>query len=214
MTRVEVRFWLRYPYKYFCVDPVCGRQGYNIKHTVLWAQSLGRVWLSATPWTVARQAPLSMEFSRQGRWSGLPCPPPGDLTNPGIKPVSLVSPALAGVFFTTVPPGKSQLTLYLNQMNESYQLRENRYIGVWLYCVTESLREQQSQQKGLVPSFSENANPLMRLLTHVVNLNFLLCHAVRRLWVRLCSWGYSGAPSSDSGQVHDWRYPLLLLSHS
>ena len=42
-----------------------------------------------TPWTVACQAPLSMEFSRQEYWSGLPCPPPGDLPNPGIEPTSL-----------------------------------------------------------------------------------------------------------------------------
>ena len=45
-----------------------------------------------TPWTRARQAPLSMEFSRQGYWSGLPFPPPGNLPNPGIKPTSLMSP--------------------------------------------------------------------------------------------------------------------------
>ena len=59
-----------------------------------------------TPWTVACQAPLSMGFSRQEYWSGLPCPTPGDLPDPGIKPVSLASPALAGGFFTTEPPGK------------------------------------------------------------------------------------------------------------
>ena len=59
-----------------------------------------RVQLSATPWTVARQAPLSMGFSRQEYWSGLPCPPPGDLANPGMEPMSLTSPALAGRFFT------------------------------------------------------------------------------------------------------------------
>ena len=53
------------------------------------------------PWTVARQASLSMGFSRQAYWSGLPCPPPGDVPNPGIEPVSLMSPALAGGFFTT-----------------------------------------------------------------------------------------------------------------
>ena len=47
------------------------------------------VRLFATPWTIAHQAPLSMGFSRQEYWSGLPCPPPGDLPNPGIKPVSL-----------------------------------------------------------------------------------------------------------------------------
>ena len=60
----------------------------------------------ATPWTVVRQAPLSMGFSRQEYWSGLPFPTPGDLPDPGIEPASLVSPALAGGFFTTAPPGK------------------------------------------------------------------------------------------------------------
>ena len=55
----------------------------------------------ATPGTVARQAPLSMGFSRQGYWSGLPFPPPGDLPMPGMEPTSLLSPALAGKFFTT-----------------------------------------------------------------------------------------------------------------
>ena len=58
------------------------------------------VRLFATPWTVARQAPLSMGFSRQEYWSGLPFPSPGDLPDPGIKPVSLASPVLAGRFFT------------------------------------------------------------------------------------------------------------------
>ena len=49
--------------------------------------------LSATLWTVARQAPLSMGFSWQEYWSGLPCPPPGDLPHPGIGSMSLTSPA-------------------------------------------------------------------------------------------------------------------------
>ena len=48
------------------------------------------VQLCVTPWTVAHQAPLSMEFSRQKYWSGLPHPPPGDLPNPGIEPKSFV----------------------------------------------------------------------------------------------------------------------------
>ena len=59
------------------------------------------VRLFATLWTVALQAPLSMGFSRQEYWSGLPCPPPGDLPDPGIEPTSFMSPALAGRFFTT-----------------------------------------------------------------------------------------------------------------
>ena len=60
---------------------------------------------SATLWTVARQAPLSMGFSRQEYWSGLPFLLPGDLPHPGIKPTS---PALADGFFTPEPPGKPE----------------------------------------------------------------------------------------------------------
>ena len=54
-----------------------------------------------TLWTVTCQVPLSMGFSRQEYWNGLPCPPPGNLPDPGIKLPSLMSPALAGGFFTT-----------------------------------------------------------------------------------------------------------------
>ena len=68
---------------------------------------LSRVRFFATPWTVAHQAPLSMRFSRQEYWSGLPFPPPEDLPDPGTKPES---PALTGKFFTTEPPGKPLLT--------------------------------------------------------------------------------------------------------
>ena len=64
-------------------------------------QSLQSVQLFVTPWTVAHQAPLSLGFPRQEYWIGLPFPPPGDLPDPGIIPVSLVSPALTGRFFTT-----------------------------------------------------------------------------------------------------------------
>ena len=70
------------------------------------AQLLCCVWLFATPWPIAHQAPLSMGFSRQEYWSGLPFPSPGDLHNPGIKSTSPASPALTGRFFTTEPPGK------------------------------------------------------------------------------------------------------------
>ena len=61
---------------------------------------------SATPWIVTHWAPLSMGFSRQEYWSGLPFPPPGDLPDPGIEPGSLAAPAPARRFFTTEPPGK------------------------------------------------------------------------------------------------------------
>ena len=70
------------------------------------AQLLNHARLIGASWTLACQAPLPMEFSRQEHWSGVPFPTPRDLPDPGIEPTSLVSPALAGGFFTTGPPGK------------------------------------------------------------------------------------------------------------
>ena len=64
---------------------------------------LSHVRLFVAPWAVARQAPLSVEFSRQEYWSGLPFPTPGDLSNLGMEPIS---PALASGFFTAVSSGK------------------------------------------------------------------------------------------------------------
>ena len=73
------------------------------------AKSLQSCPTLCTLMDLAPQAPLSMKFSRQEFWSGSPCPPPRDLPNLGAEPRSLMSPALAGRFFTTMPPGK-----YLN----------------------------------------------------------------------------------------------------
>ena len=75
-------------------------------------QSLSRVGLFVTSWTIAHQASLFLGFSRQEYWNGLPFSPPGDPPNPGVKPVSPVTLALAGGFFTTIPPGKPQQALY------------------------------------------------------------------------------------------------------
>ena len=66
---------------------------------------------SVTPWPVAHQALLAMGFSKQEYWSGLPLPTLGDFPHPGIKPMLLVSSALAGGFSGTEPPGKSELKL-------------------------------------------------------------------------------------------------------
>ena len=81
---------------------------------------LSHVQLFATPWTVARQAPLSLEFSRQEYWSSrLPFPTPGDLPDPGIKPSS---PALAGRFFTTELPGKPSRKQRESQKDEPKEI--------------------------------------------------------------------------------------------
>ena len=70
-----------------------------------------------TPWTVAHKAPLSMKFSRQEYWSGLPCPAPGNLPNPGVKPLSPASSALQGdslLLSYQGSPNKPVLTHYYN----------------------------------------------------------------------------------------------------
>ena len=72
------------------------------------SQLLSRVRLFATPWTASLQAPLSMGFSRQEYWSGLPCPPPGDRPDPGIEPGSAASQADS---LPSEPPGKPELFL-------------------------------------------------------------------------------------------------------
>ena len=86
-------------YLYMCVACVCACVCVCV---CMCAQWLSRVWLFATSWTVAHQAPLSLGFPRQKYWSRFP----GDLPDPGIKPMFPACPALAGGFFTTEPPGK------------------------------------------------------------------------------------------------------------
>ena len=71
------------------------------------------VRLFATLWTVAHQAPLFVGFSRQEYWSGLPCPPPGDLPDSGIKPTSLTSSDWQAGSLPLAPPGKPSLLLLL-----------------------------------------------------------------------------------------------------
>ena len=88
-------FWLKYPN-----TMGDGLKTINKVTKFTRAQLPNSVWLFATPWTVARQAPLSTGFSRQEYWSRLPFPPPGDLPNPRFEPMSLISPASSGGFFT------------------------------------------------------------------------------------------------------------------
>jgi len=90
---------------------------------------LSCVWLFVNPWTVAHQTPLFMEFFKQEHWKGLPFPPPGDPPDPGIK---LVSPALAGRFFTTEPPGKpGELFVVVIQSLSQVQLFMTSWTAEW-----------------------------------------------------------------------------------
>ena len=87
-----------------CLLPLC------FSCISLYPQSLSHVCLFETLWTTACQAPLSMEFSRQEYWSGLPFPPPGNLPDPGTELASPVSPVLQADSLSTEPPGKPKLS--------------------------------------------------------------------------------------------------------
>ena len=91
---------------------------------------LSPVWLSATPWTGAHQAPLSMGFSKQDYWSGLSFPTPGDLPRPEMEPASST---LAGRHFTTLPPGKPEWLPYAESKTE-FTGREINFDFFLNYC--------------------------------------------------------------------------------
>ena len=96
-------------------------------------QSLSRVWLFASPWTIARQAPLSMEFSRQKYWSGLPFSSPEGPPDEDWTRISL-SPALADGFLSTEPPWK--LNIIYSQINGHLDFSP----GCWLLSIMQLWR--------------------------------------------------------------------------
>jgi len=89
-----------------------------------------RVWLFVTLWTVAWQVPLSMGFFRQESWSGLPCPSPRDLPDPGVEPTFLVSPSLAGGLFTISATWEAP-------METTYRNRGK--MALWLFHTAEGI---------------------------------------------------------------------------
>ena len=102
------------------------------------ARSLQSCLTVVTPWTVAHQAPLSMGFSRQEYWSGLPCLPLGDLPDPGIKPASLSSPALAGRFFT------------ISATYEAMWLRKKEdFLVIWIFINSQTFCNNSIKMKGV-----------------------------------------------------------------
>ena len=110
----ELFFWNLFVFPWWCSgwDPILPIQDIWVQsllvHTIL--SCFNHVQLCVTLWTTAYQAPLSMGFSRQEYWSGLPCPPPEDLPNPGIEPKTLMSFYLHWQVgsLPLAPPGKPQ----------------------------------------------------------------------------------------------------------
>ena len=126
------------------------------KGRCLRAKSLSCVLLFATPWSVAHQAPLSMGFSRQEYWSGLACPPPGHLPDPGIEPVSLISPALASEFFTTSTAWEAQFKVYKVLILYTwyiYKLQNDyHHLTEWTWIWANSRRQRRTGKPGVLQS--------------------------------------------------------------
>ena len=107
----------------------CQENPLVIANTPLPSSHFSRVQLFATPWTVAHQAPLSLAFSRQDYWCGLPCPPLGDLPDTEIEPAPLVSSALASGFSlplapTGKPPNRWERELLILPGGRAFQVKE------------------------------------------------------------------------------------------
>ena len=133
----------------YCSDALEALQFFNIagamKSIISGARNtrgraqLLRLCLFATLWTVACQASLSMGFSRQGYWSGLPCPSPGDLPHSGIEHTS---PVLAGGFFTTEPPEKPHISdfFFKTQIGMLVHTHTHTHTNESYYFRTEAIR--------------------------------------------------------------------------
>ena len=122
------------------------------------------VRLFVSLWTVACQAPLSIGFSRQEYWSGLPCPPPGDLPNPGIEPVSLLFPELAGGFLPLVPPGKPIQSICSFKINSFYCKKLRPKEGATL--IAQSIKKLLAMQKIWVRSLGWGDPLYKEMATH------------------------------------------------
>ena len=124
----------------------------NIFLNSMWSEMklLSHVWLFVTPWTVAYQAPPSMEFSRQEYWSGLPCPSPGDLPNPGIEPGLVIcftydNIHVSMLFSQIIPPSPSpteskrlfytSVSLLLSHIQGYHYHLSKFHIYVLVYCI-------------------------------------------------------------------------------
>ena len=118
---------------------------------------LSCVRVFVTPWSVVHQAPLSMRFSRQKYWKGLPCPPPGDLPGPGMEPPFLISPALAVGLFTTSTTslvdwwmGKVQCKTLLKQSYSDFKREILSFMTTWMKLEDVMLSEISQEQKNWI----------------------------------------------------------------
>ena len=126
---------------------------------------LSSVGLSVAPWAAALQVPLSVGFPREGYWSGLPFLSPGDLPNPGIKPASVVSPALAGGFFTISTTREAPRFLWTCQIiQNNYKKEESCSIYSTLQ---DSTLDDNQDSTVLFKGLTDEAEPIAHKQVHV-----------------------------------------------
>ena len=162
----------------------------------------------ASPWTIACQAPLSMEFPRQEYWSRLPFPPPGDLPNPGIEPAS---PALADRFFPILSHIYIYIYVSISNIYTEFSIYKYIfiyylyvYVNIWASLVAQSVKNLPTVQETWVQSLSW-ADPLEKeMATHSTILAWKI------------SWAEEpgGLQSMGSqGVGHDWVTNTYLLTY-
>ena len=213
-----------------------------IQWVVIWSRectSFSRVRFFVTPGTVVHPAPLSMGFSRQESWSGLPCPPPGNLLDPGIKPMSLMFPALAGRFFTISTTWEAYV--YINEYYSAIVVVIQLPSHVRLFAITRTVAWQASPSL----TISLNLPKFMSIESLMPSRHLILCHPLLLLpsvfpsirvfsnesilhirWPKYWSFSFSISPSNEySGLIFfriDWFDRLtvqgtlksLLQNHS
>ena len=169
--------------------------------------------------SVARWAPLSVGFSMQEYWSGLPCAPPGDLPKPGIKPgINVVSPALAGRFSTTKPPGKHQLNHQFSSVHSLSRLR--LFVTPWIAARQASLSITKSQSslklisiESVMPSnHLILCRPLLLLPPVPPSIRVFFNESTLSMrWPKYWSFSFSISPSNEHPGLISFRMDWLDL---
>ena len=159
----------------------------------------------ATLWTVARQAPLSVGFSRQEYWSGLPCPPPGDLPNPGIKPTSPTPPALASGRLTTSATWESLVTPWTAETEASLS-----------FTISLSLLKLMSIESMMSSNHLILCHPLLLLLSIFPSIRvFSNESALHIRWPKY--WSLNISPSNEYSELISFRidwFDLLAVQRT
>ena len=168
-----------------------------------------RVQLFVTPWTIARQAPLSMRFSRQEYWSGFPCPPPGDLPNPGIKPVSRCISCITGGIFTTEPPEKPMIGAKAG-LGEKGDINSLRLPAQCCQDIQVQISSIQSCRNGKTGGDAVAWRNLSKaIVTETTELRFLWTQTnSKKLWLKIKKANYRellGGPVVRPPHFHLWR---------